>query len=192
MPSVEVPGDRGCHRRASLGQVPIDRYLCPLYRGGFFDALIFVNKIETSAVLNTADQRFLPPVSAEQIFEWLAKVSLEQSELGDGQTQTLIPATLAGDFRSDAAMGSFSADRSTINAIMTLELSDDETLALTDLLKRMIDEDCYTLSPRVLTLKAILAKIEPRPNAPAPPLAVAKLGDRPCAALASRKRQRRG
>jgi len=105
---------------------------------------------------------------------------------------TLIPATLAGDFRSDAAMGSFSADRSTINAIMTLELSDDETLALTDLLKRMIDEDCYTLSPRVLTLKAILAKIEPRPNAPAPPLAVTKLGDRPCAALASRKRQRRG
>ena len=34
-------------------------------------------------------------------------------------------------------------------------------------LKRMIDEDCYPLSPQVLTLKAILAKIEPQPNAPA-------------------------
>jgi hypothetical protein len=46
---------------------------------------------------------------------------------------------------------------------MTLDLSDDEKFALTGLLTRTIENDPYPLSPRVLTLKAILAKIEPRP-----------------------------
>jgi hypothetical protein len=74
---------------------------------------------------------------------------------------------------------------------MTLELSDDETLALPDLLKRTIDGDRYPFSPRILTLKAILAKVEPQPEALAAPLPAAKPGDRPRAALAARKRRRR-
>ena len=46
---------------------------------------------------------------------------------------------------------------------MTLDLSDDETVALTRLLTNTIDADRYPLSPRIQTLKAILAKIRPEP-----------------------------
>jgi hypothetical protein len=48
---------------------------------------------------------------------------------------------------------------------MTLDLSDQETDALARLLRRTIDDDHYPLSPRVQTLKAILAKIQPEPDA---------------------------
>jgi len=44
---------------------------------------------------------------------------------------------------------------------MTFDLSDDEKLALTALLKRTIEEDRYPLSPRLHPLKAILAKLKP-------------------------------
>jgi hypothetical protein len=44
---------------------------------------------------------------------------------------------------------------------MMLDLSDRETDALAGLLRRTIDDDRYPLSPRVQTLKAILAKIQP-------------------------------
>ena len=54
---------------------------------------------------------------------------------------------------------------------MTLDLSDDETAALTRLLTNTIDADRYPLSPRIQTLKAILGKIRPEPvHEPLPPL----------------------
>ena len=46
---------------------------------------------------------------------------------------------------------------------MTLDLTDDEKLALTALLRRIIDEDRYPLSPRLAPLKAILANSNRRP-----------------------------
>jgi hypothetical protein len=55
---------------------------------------------------------------------------------------------------------------------MKLDLTDDETQALVEHLKRAIDNDPYPLSPRLAPLKAILAKLrpsEPRPE-PSPPL----------------------
>jgi len=44
---------------------------------------------------------------------------------------------------------------------VTLDLTDQEKLALAAELKRAINEDRYPLSPRVQTLKAILARLEP-------------------------------
>jgi hypothetical protein len=53
---------------------------------------------------------------------------------------------------------------------MRLDLSDDESEALARLLHRSITDDRYPLSPRVQTLKAILAKIRPVPERePMPP-----------------------
>jgi hypothetical protein len=46
---------------------------------------------------------------------------------------------------------------------MTIDLTDDETAALTRLLSQTIDNDRYSLSPRIQTLKGILAKIQPEP-----------------------------
>lgn len=40
-------------------------------------------------------------------------------------------------------------------------LTDDEKTALATLLKRTIDADRHPFSPRIRTLKGILAKIEP-------------------------------
>jgi len=55
--------------------------------------------------------------------------------------------------------------------IMPLDLTDEETAAIEQLLTETIDDDRYPLSPRILTLKAILAKIRPEPvRAPLPPL----------------------
>jgi hypothetical protein len=54
--------------------------------------------------------------------------------------------------------------------VMMLDLDDHETEALAGLLRRTIDDDHYPLSPRVQTLKAILAKIQPEPiQEPLPP-----------------------
>jgi hypothetical protein len=44
---------------------------------------------------------------------------------------------------------------------MTLDLTDEEKLALAAELKRIIEADHYPLSPRILTLRAILAKLDP-------------------------------
>ena len=46
---------------------------------------------------------------------------------------------------------------------MQLDLTDEEIAALARLLTNTIDADRYPLSPRVQTLKAILAKIRPEP-----------------------------
>jgi len=54
---------------------------------------------------------------------------------------------------------------------MTLDLTDEETAALERLLSETINGDRYPLAPRILTLKAILAKIRPeRVCKPLPPL----------------------
>jgi hypothetical protein len=56
---------------------------------------------------------------------------------------------------------------------MILDLSDEETAALTRLLTNTIDADRYPLSPRIQTLKAILGKIRQEPvREPLPPLKV--------------------
>ena len=53
---------------------------------------------------------------------------------------------------------------------MPLDLTDEETAALERLLSDTITGDRYPLSPRILTLKAILAKIRPEPvRKPLPP-----------------------
>ena len=52
-----------------------------------------------------------------------------------------------------------------------LDLTDPEADALARLLRNAIDGDRYPLSSRVLTLKAILAKLRPEPpREPLPPL----------------------
>jgi hypothetical protein len=53
---------------------------------------------------------------------------------------------------------------------MTPDLSDEETAALIRLLKDTIDADRYPLSPRIQTLRTILAKLRPEPvREPLPP-----------------------
>ena len=47
-------------------------------------------------------------------------------------------------------------------------LTDDEKTALLALLKRTINDDRYPLSPRIRTLRDILAKLQPPPASPAP------------------------
>jgi hypothetical protein len=53
--------------------------------------------------------------------------------------------------------------RATTLSTMILDLTDEETATLARLLMETIDGDRYPLSPRILTLKAILAKIRPEP-----------------------------
>jgi hypothetical protein len=63
--------------------------------------------------------------------------------------------------------------RRLVNNLMHLDLSDEETAALATELKRTIDGDRYLFSARIVTLKAILDKIEPQPvREPCPPLKV--------------------
>lgn len=53
---------------------------------------------------------------------------------------------------------------------MMLDLTEEETDALARLLSRTIDDDRYPLSPRIQTLKALLAKVRPEPvRQPLPP-----------------------
>jgi hypothetical protein len=53
---------------------------------------------------------------------------------------------------------------------MTPDLTDEETAALVRLLSDTINNDRYPLSPRIQTLKAILAKLRPEPaREPLPP-----------------------
>jgi hypothetical protein len=71
---------------------------------------------------------------------------------------------------------------------MTIDLTDEETAALMRLLNKAIDADRYPLSPRIQTLKGILAKILPEPKRePLPPL---KHYEPPRATAARRRRQR--
>jgi hypothetical protein len=70
---------------------------------------------------------------------------------------------------------------------MSLDLTDEEAVALVQLLRRTIDDDRYPLSPRLASLRAILAKLDPpkpRPELPSP----LKAYDTPSAS----RRRRRG
>ena len=50
-------------------------------------------------------------------------------------------------------------------------MTDEEDAALATALRRIIADDRYPLSPRVLTLKTVLAKLRPEPGRePLPPL----------------------
>jgi len=52
---------------------------------------------------------------------------------------------------------------------MHLDLTDEETLALLNLLTETIEADRFPLSPRVQMLRGILAKFGPMGPAPLPP-----------------------
>jgi hypothetical protein len=52
---------------------------------------------------------------------------------------------------------------------MQLDLTDEETLALLNLLTETIESDRYPLSPRVRMPRGILAKFGPMGPAPPPP-----------------------
>jgi len=47
---------------------------------------------------------------------------------------------------------------------MMLDLTEEENDALAKLLSRTIDDDRYPLSPRIQSLKTILAKLRPEPG----------------------------
>ena len=68
---------------------------------------------------------------------------------------------------------------------MTLDLTGEESAARAALLRRMIADDRYPLSPRIRVLQSILDRIEPPPvREPLPPLR----HDAPPRAKASRRR----
>jgi hypothetical protein len=52
---------------------------------------------------------------------------------------------------------------------MNLELTDEQADALIRGLRKLIDDDRYPLSPRIVPLKEILAKLRPEPERPPPP-----------------------
>jgi hypothetical protein len=54
-------------------------------------------------------------------------------------------------------------------SVCRLELADEETFALLNLLVETIEADKFPLSPRVQILRAILAKFGPMAAAPPPP-----------------------
>jgi hypothetical protein len=70
---------------------------------------------------------------------------------------------------------------------MRLELSDEETAALIQELHDIVESDKYPFSPRIRTLRAILAKLRPKPvREPLPPPKVYA----PPRATATRRRRR--
>jgi hypothetical protein len=69
---------------------------------------------------------------------------------------------------------------------MQLDLTDEQTTTLLRELDRIIDGDRFPFSPRIRTLKGILAKIRPEPlRVPLPPVKVYAL---PRATSARRRR----
>jgi hypothetical protein len=52
---------------------------------------------------------------------------------------------------------------------MQLDVTDEETLALLNLLTETIENDRYPLSPRIRILRGVLAKFDPMGPAPSPP-----------------------
>jgi hypothetical protein len=51
---------------------------------------------------------------------------------------------------------------------MNLELTDEQAEALIRGLRKLIDDDRYPLSPRIVTLKEILGQLRPEPETRAP------------------------
>jgi hypothetical protein len=58
------------------------------------------------------------------------------------------------------------ADPDTISGAMYLDLSDEEAAALTQELHETVKRDRFPFSPRIQTLRAILAKLRPEPARP--------------------------
>lgn len=79
-----------------------------------------------------------------------------------GAGQCLISLNFRKGWKADSLHCSFLIKEKEVPSVRprrsAVELPADETLALTDLLKRTIDGDRHPLSPGVLTLKTILAK----------------------------------
>jgi hypothetical protein len=72
---------------------------------------------------------------------------------------------------------------------MNLDLTDEETAALTQELHDIVESDRYRFSPRIRALRAILAKLRPEPvREPLPP---PKVYAPPRAAAARRRRDGR-
>jgi hypothetical protein len=62
-----------------------------------------------------------------------------------------------------------------------LDLSDEETAALTQELHDIVESDRYPLSPRIRTLRGILGKLRPEPpREPLPPPRVCALAAIDC------------
>lgn len=55
-----------------------------------------------------------------------------------------------------------------------IDFAKSERAALARFLREAIDADRFPLSPRVRSLKAILAKVDPQPERPVSPLATAE------------------
>jgi hypothetical protein len=64
----------------------------------------------------------------------------------------------------------FLAPRPHIEAMQHLDLTDEEAAALTEELQDIVENDRYPFSPRIRTLRGILAKLRPEPaREPLPP-----------------------
>ena len=75
-----------------------------------------------------------------------------------------------------------------MSGVMTVELSEVEHVALTELLREVIGTTRYPFSPRIKTLSAVLAKLEP----PAPavePYPAPTPSARPSLALSKKRRR---
>jgi hypothetical protein len=85
-----------------------------------------------------------------------------------------------------------SAFRNTVSRphlpVMHIDLTEEETAALTQELHDIVENDRYQFSPRIRTLKGILAKLSPEPaREPLPP---PKVYAPPTATAAGRRRRR--
>ena len=69
---------------------------------------------------------------------------------------------------------------------MNLDLSDEETAALAQELHDIVENDRYPFSPRIRTLRGILAKLRPEPVRE--PLPLPKVYAPPRAAVSRRRR----
>jgi len=86
-----------------------------------------------------------------------------------------------------AALVSFLAPRPHIGAMPHLDLTDEEAAALTQELHDIVENDRYPFSPRIQTLRAILAKLRPEPVRK--PLPLLKVYAPPRATAAARRRR---
>jgi hypothetical protein len=71
---------------------------------------------------------------------------------------------------------------------MTPDLTGDDKAILVELLRETIDRDCFPLSPRIKSLKAVLAKLDPQPPRPEP-LPPPKPPGQPSMVLARKRRR---
>jgi hypothetical protein len=97
------------------------------------------------------------------------------------------PIILTGEPIADSlALALATGNLDPIIGVMHLDLTDEEAAALTQELHDIVENDRYPFSPRIRTLRAILAKLRPEPvREPLPPL---KVYAPPRAVLSRRRR----